>query len=81
MHHGIVTTPPLEHRNRRPNQKLKPEVRHVLRPGAMLNGPTWGVKDYRFYCKTDIFRSFRLILAKYAKKSSQIWYFKNKHTS
>ena len=71
----------IEHRNRRPNQKLKPEVRHVLRPGAMLNGPTRGVKDYRFYCKTDIFRSFRLILAKHTKKSSQIWYFKNKHTS
>ena len=34
-----------------------------------------------FYCKTDIFPSFRLILAKYAKKSSQIWYFENKHTS
>ena len=30
----------LRNRIRRPNQKLKPEVRHVLRPGAMLNGPT-----------------------------------------
>ena len=28
----------IEHRNRRPNQKLKPEVRHVLRPGAMNKG-------------------------------------------
>ena len=47
--------------DRRPNQKVKPEVRHVLRPAAMLNCPTWGVKDYSFYCKTDIFRSFWLI--------------------
>ena len=41
---------------------MKPEVRHVLRPGAMLNGPTWGVKDYRFYCiiKLTFFGVFAL---------------------
>ena len=60
---------------------MKPEVRHAFRLAAMLNGPMRGVKTVDLYGEIDVYPSFSILAAKYAKESRQVWCIYNKHTS